>query len=311
MQFIKKMISIFLSIFLFAGFLLFPKKDLHAKCCPVVSISNFDFLVNSLLSKLWSETIIPKLIGDFLNQFFTKILQERGVIVISADRVFQDYSNEFYNEYNNLKTALDSKMGDGGYRSWYCHFVPFIDKCKGSSGSSVSNIVLPVFEWEHIDSGDVSKNVVDYAYSLQGDLNYVYTAWSDVKNYKELPEYEKRRIALDISNLEMAKKNLSQQALQNAAFLKALAEMRKKILEMDQQITSTSKYTSDQAIKDLLKIQVIQGMLLNELLRLQADNALRELAYENTKFTEERKRILDEMGLLHRVLSNSNSSASR
>ena len=286
--------------FFLAFFLLVKPYQARAKCCPVVSVSNWGelaSLMQSTLISVFQNSISPHLVS-LLQEKLIELKTVPGVLKEeSLEDIVRNADNIFYDSYQKMKNAYSS-YDSRSSKAWYCTILFFLDldSCKGYN-IQPNSAVLKIFNWNDVESDRFEKMIAEYAYALRGDISYVDEYYNQLINFKHpsVSDDYKNSIGLAVGEYKAAKDQVVEYLFDNAAKLKVLNEYRKKLEEYDRRISGMNKYTTDQAMKDLLKIQMFQGLLLTELYETRVKEQMINAQIANLKMDEMRRNLVNEM----------------
>ena len=298
-----KALSLVIVLFFMVSFLARPYSA-NAKCCPVVSVSNWGelaSLMQTTIVNVFVNTIIPHLIKIWKEEML-KVKTTPGVLKdVDIEKLAQDMDNVHYEAYINMQNIYSSLIKEKSSKAWYCTILFFLDKCKNInniSGISPDAAVLRMFTWNDIDSKKFDRTIAEYAYALKGDMSYVEEYYNKLKDLSDVSDDYKNAIGLAVGELKAAKDQLVVHFLDNAAKLKVLNEYRKKVEEYDKRINEAAGaqgYVTDAVIKDLLKIQMLQGLILTELYEVRIKEQMMDALLANLKLNKIRRDLVGEM----------------
>lgn len=256
------------------------------KCCSVVSISNFSDLVSLIMEKVASaitSTIVSEITS--LKQFIDALSQTPGAL---KDEMISNTLNNLENLYNQVYSQYVGNIESYSTRSNWMKIV------LSEQNTTVPPLVSP--------SGALIGDVVNYGVFIRGDMALVYDLLNSViSREKEMEPYLKdfvEHLKLRTREIESAKVSLTQEVANLGATAKKFEELNKKFDALMRKVDETQKsgnYKEEQAVKDLLKIQMLQTGLLAELLRNQINQELTYSAYQNQQLVKERDELIKDL----------------
>ncbi len=306
------LMTFFLSIFLFFS---------NVKYGHSTIVGNFwELIVKE--QALFLNTIIPRLVQDLVDSFLVPKLLESALSKVGLrqiedninkyDRVYQKYFKPTYDNYQMLKNDWRN--------NYFC--LTSIDKSFANCDKNLSNVIGSLYPG--IGDNYLHKEVSKTMFMIDADLGYINDAFSSLQN-KNIPDIEKRRIALSIANLQYIKQNLANSAVFYGDFIRKANEYNGVLRSIDGKIEEMHNvpmqvglsvpglqgkslavtYTSEQAKKDLLKVQILNTLQIIEQARFLAEDNLRKVSRKNLELTKQREKLVSEMAFYKRILSNS------
>lgn len=233
-----------------------------------------------MLEKLFTSVIIPELVNRLINEILrTKIVDgvlTRILLTEIQQKIFHETAmtlNEIYDIYSNLKS------------NWHSNYFRLV------SSDNVINVL-------DCNSGQFPNEIAKAMFLIDGDMGYVNSAFSDLQKIKDkIPDNEYRKLGMKIAELQYVKENLSNNAFSYALYIKRASEYSKTFRNFDNTIRSISSYSSEQAKKDLLKVQILNTLQLIDYARFVGENNLRKIAIKNVELSKERERLVSEMSV--------------
>lgn len=240
-----------------------------------VNVVNFGLLIN-LLRNLLLELIV---------NYFDKSIKDLGALydfsVSGLNKNIEELYNQFYLDAWNEVFSLSQS-----HTNWYQKVI------KDTGSVHVPPLIS-------LDGGGVEKQqVVNFAHYLQGDLAYLKKLYDSIRNNKEIDELTKEIYLIQIKNLESGKVSLSQEVIELASTAKKISKLKEELKRhyqsLDSRMASTD-YTSYQAVKDLLKVEMINSLLLLEVLRTQMNVEMMYSAFLNEELNKKREALVDKL----------------
>ncbi len=237
---------------LFLIFHTFFVPAVQSGCCSAVTITNFPQLV----SLQWANL--------FVQQFQKELekMKEAGLGKLKSNEVFKYMFSDYYDFYTSIQNSVSRAISQGRKYDWYT-----LAKQAGTE-------LVPSTIWalEPRNFGKFDAKVSDYAKYIVLRHKYVEDILSD-PNYSKLPRYLQDAYLLNIKSQERARSALVNDIVSSTASLK-LAQQVKYDLVSKFDLSSIDTSTDKQAIKDLVKLQVMNNQLLAELIKLISEERL-------------------------------------
>ena len=262
---------------------------LAAKCCSVVSVSNFGELIGMV-----SEKVTSVIVSTLVSQFAALIAH------LERESKYPGQLRDW--EISELQKVLE-KLHLESYDQLVSQIQENVNPQKWIeiATNNPSAIVPPVVAYGGSSYGSFS----DFGAFVQGDLSVVYKTF-DTLDRQNLDPILEKNLRMRIRELESAKVALSQEVAEVGATAKKLETLNKQLNDQLKKIDVAQKegdYKEEQAVKDLIKVQMLQTYLLTELLRNQLNQESVLIAQYNQKLAEERNKILSDLMALHTKVS--------
>lgn len=295
----KKAGKILTSLFLAVAIVLFSSigrvfvpSSSFAKCCSVISVSNFPSLI-SLVSEKVTGVIVSTITAQFVGfiTFMETMSNKPGVLYDWAISEIQKKLDESYVEtYDDIVATIQDLSTP---QNWI----------KITTDNQATAIVPPLVG----ANGTSYGSFTDYGAYVNGDTSIIYEAFNtlDTSNVNEetLEHYKIR-----IRELESSKVALTQEIADLGATAKKLEELNREISESIKKIDEAQKredYKEEQAVKDLLKLQMLQSHIFLEILRNQINQEMVLTSYYNQKLAEDRNKLINDLQVLHTKVEGS------
>jgi hypothetical protein len=257
-------------------------KPTPAYAAKSVVVVNFPSLVSLMINNF-----INNLVPYILNQLDLRRF-EKGELKDFLLTEVEKYLNQVYgNFYRSVQSEVFKRTQDP--EKWYKVVVK----------SDPSSTIPPVLSLE--SDADLQEKITNYAHYVQGDLAYLNKLYDEVENNPNVDEMSKEVIKVQIRNLQSAKVSLAQQVIETASTVKKMQELKKLLDKQYAEIDKAyqySNYSTDAAVKDLLKVEMINSMLMMELLRMQANDNMIRTAILNKELNKQRERLADKLSTM-------------
>lgn len=222
-----------------------------AACCSAVRVVNFPELVSMQWVKLFTEQFKREL-SEWL---------KAGLGKLTNTDVFQYFFKDYYRYYTDVYNQVKNVIERGNPQDWVRAY---------RDGGYLTPSTLWALQPENFDEFD--KQVTNYVKYIVLRQKYLETVLND-KKFDLLPQFEKDALILSVRNQESKRDALMKDIISSAASLK-LAQNVKEQLYKNFNLSSIDNATDKQAIKDLVKLQIMNAQLLSELIKVISEERL-------------------------------------
>ena len=257
-----------------------------------VIVNNFNVFTSTMLGELLKNAFIQTINPFFVKEFMSKVIIDlESVLGINLPHVY--VSSEFLKIEKNSIDKVNTTYRDFAHFfknvDWKCIVAPHLEGCQ----KSVYPFVLqPTYA--------NPQSVASYVAFIVGDVQLVDKYYEAFSKVKDVSEDYRSGIDLKVGEFKALNKNIANTIMWDYGELEKAREYRKLIKTEDKRISQVQNYTSDQAMKDLLKAQIQHTRFLIELVKSEVERQMRDISVKNADLANVRADLIGEM---HPVVS--------
>lgn len=245
-DFVKILMAVVLTVFVMNYVLPSPAQS---GCCAAVTVTNFP----SLVSMQWANL--------FLKQWQQELQEwlKAGLSRLTSADIFNIFFRDYFNLYNDIYNEISKFTKMGSQRE-------FMTILRGNGH------LAPLSLWalESKNFKEFDKQVTNYIGYIIGRQKFLESAAKDLSG---LPQYEVDYLTLLLKDQESRRDSISKNIVSAAASLK-LAQAIKEDVTKRFNLSAIDTATDKQAIKDLVKLQMLNAQLLSELIKVISEERL-------------------------------------
>lgn len=257
--------------------------SVQSGCCSAVTITNFPTLV----SLQWANL--------FLKQWQQELQEwlKAGLSKLTSIDVFNIFFSEYFRLYNDIYNEISKFIKHGTQKDFMTilrnngHLAP-----------------LSLWALESKNFKEFDKQVINYVEYVLGRQKFLENIAKDLSG---LPAHEADFLKLLLKDQESRRDSISKNIISAAASLK-LAQAVKEDLTRRFNLSAIDTATDKQAIKDLVKLEMLNAQLLSELIKVLSEERLYSSANivgEINARDAEIKRLIEEKKAIYKYYKES------